>query len=835
MNEDILKTSFPEVKWLHENGLSLIPVRDKAEGDYQPKTPYKGWRIHQKERLSLPILWGQMDTYNTNAVAIICGEVSGNLEIIDIDVKYKPGIDATIFMALRGAYPDLYNRLRIHKTPSGGYHILYRVATGVVPGNQKLAGREKSEEELKAQARPRVVNFIETRGEAGYALAPPSAGYSVFQDVSIPTITWAERCSIEAVMRSLHEIVEREQVYKPKKADNDYYDENPFEHFNNSPEAEDTLEIAGWKKTDAQSSVYNWYTRPGKDKGISASFNKRKRIFFVFTSSTELEEQKGYFPAVALSKLLHGDDRKKTFAYLVQKGYGRIKQKHEQRLVHNKAIAGKPLPANASTEAKTEHSKEIARLQATYPYGIFWELNEDGHTVINREKLYNVADGLGFKLHNEAPVRIDRYIVRHQTERAVFDELKAYIKEEDQDEYMLIANSFESFIQKNGSFTISRLQFLPVDEIVKDSSNTCYKFYNNGYLYITGTEYSFRDYESITGLIWEHSIMQRAYNQAPEGGRYVDFLNLATPYSDQQAHIRKCIGYLAHQFKDETTAYIVVLTEQCPDPKQGGGSGKNIFSSLFAQTTTYKSIPGDQVSFDTKFMQAMNGERIFAISDAPRKFNFMFLKEPSSGSAILEKKFKDQRTIEVEDMPKFLIQTNYSYEVTDGGLRRRIIGIEFTDFFTKAGGVDVHFGCHFPKGWSIEDWQGFDNFIAGCIRDWIAGGNKLHPQEMTTGGWHKQFEQTWGAVITNFIEQEIEGYCSQSWVSNDQFKKDLETYYQENSITINYRPAMQRIVSAFREYSTKHNIEFLNDQQRKNEAGQNLKYKFFGKQGSVPF
>ena len=40
-----------------------------------------------------------------------------------------------------------------------------------------------------------------------------------------------------------------------------------------------------------------------------------------------------------------------------------------------------------------------------------------------------------------------------------------------------------------------------------------------------------------------------------------EYLKLATPYNDHGDHIRKVIGYLAHQYKDETIGYIIVLTE----------------------------------------------------------------------------------------------------------------------------------------------------------------------------------------------------------------------------------------------------------------------------------
>lgn len=837
-----LKPVWNQIEFLHSSGVSLIPVRDKQEGEYPAKTPYRGWKGSQTTCLTLPDIWAQMDHHKTNAVAVICGKVSGNLEIIDIDVKYKPGIDAVILSDLRSLYPDLFSRLRIHKTPSGGFHILYRVTIGaIIPGNKKLAGRYKTDAELAIAPKPTQVNFIETRGEGGYAVAPPSLNYSVHQDVPLPTITWEERCSIISLCQTYSEIIELTPAeYKPTKSDQSYYEENPFTHFNNSPEAETVLQDGGWKFIK-QSNLFIWFTRPGKDTGVSASFNKQKRVYYIFTSSTDFEESKGYMPATVLSILQHSGNRKKTYQHLVQKGYGKIKADVEARLTKNKATQGRPLPPNASPEAKIEYAAELVNLQTTYPYGIFWELNPNTKNfdkesfIISREKLYTVADGLGWKLHATDPVKITGYIVAKQTERQFFDSIKSYIKEEDGDTYTNICNAFEAFVQKNGVFTITRLQLLDPGQVVKDSSNSAYKFYNNGYLFITATGISFQDYSTLSGLIWEHDILQRPYLYGPETGRYMEFLKLALPYNEHPDHIRKVIGYLSHQFKDETISYITVLTEACPDPKNGGGSGKNIFCNLFAHTTTFKAIPGTQVRYDEKFMQSWNGERLFCISDPDKKFDFLFLKEPSSGTGIVKKLFKDEFTVAVDEMPKFIIPTNYSFEIKDGGLRRRIIYIEFTDFFTRCGGVDVHFGCHFPKGWELQDWIGYDNFVAESIRQWLAGGLKLNNPALTEGGWHKQFEQTWGQIITGIIAEYLEIWVEREWVTNENFRQDIDNYFKENNTALSYRPSMSRLYSAISDFCHHNKIEFQNNLQRRNEIGMNVKHKWFGKEGSSPF
>jgi hypothetical protein len=138
-----LSAVFGQVQELLSAGISIVPVRDKAEtkqdGTIIPaKVAYSGWKKYQSEIISKEALWYEMDKFNTTAIAMVCGAVSGNLEIIDIDCKHWAGIDGRLFSDIKQIYPDLWYRLRIHRTPSGGYHILYRIADGKAEGNKKL-------------------------------------------------------------------------------------------------------------------------------------------------------------------------------------------------------------------------------------------------------------------------------------------------------------------------------------------------------------------------------------------------------------------------------------------------------------------------------------------------------------------------------------------------------------------------------------------------------------------------------------------------------------------------------------------------------------------------
>lgn len=794
-------TTFQQT-WQHceyyiNNGISVIPVRDKPQSfngrEYPVKSAYP-WAKYQKEIITKQELMYLMgEKYDTNGFGIVGGVVSGNLEIIDIDVKNWAGIDARLFQDIKSLFPKLFDRLRIHQSPSKGFHILYKIADHAPEGNRKLAFQEDAKEAA-----------IETRGEGGYVVASEAMGYRVVKENAIPVITWTERCSLIAICEGYNQ----KKKIAPQivsKSQNDYYDENPFDHFNNSPAAENVLTDNGWSLAGS-SNNFIWFTRPGKSSGVSASFNREKRVYFIFTSSTEFEPSKGYNPATALAIAQFSGDKKRMYHFLVDNGYGKIKPKREKQIAVSSARKGIAVPNNMSEDGKNLAISVRGELEQLHPFGTFWEYNDESKIVINREQLMLVANYIGFRYHAGNVVRINGYLIHKIEEREFQDSLKEYIKEPDNDEYFKIACAFESFMEAHGKYTMKRLPILDTTTILTDNEKICYKFYSNGFLMIDHKSIIFNEYDAISDfLIWAEKLQPRNYNKG-NGGKYVEFLNLATdPLMGD--HVKRALGYLSHDYKDETTGYIVVLTEQCADPKNGGGSGKNVFCNLLKHTTTYTSKPGAQTKFDEKFFQSWNGQKIFGISDVPKNFDFSFLKEPSTGSFIWKKLFKDEIEVATEDAPKFIVQTNFSYEVTDGGLRRRIIPIEFTNFFTLVGGLDVHFGCHFPKGWNTEDWAGFDNYIAESIQSWLAHGRKLSAQPLTITGWRKQFEQTYGAVIVGVIAEYWSEWVKIQEVTNDAFKANCERYYNENNIPKQYHPSSQRINAALKAYGEKFGVE----------------------------
>lgn len=171
-------------------GLSFFPVNE------QKRPLVDGWKQYQTRRPD-PEEIASMPLLHSHGVAIVAGEVSGGIEVIDIDVKNDPtGRVWDEFRAiLQQKNPDLYAKLTIQRTMSGGYHIIYRCPS---PGrNQKLAWHEFDDGSRK--------EIIETRAEGGYFVVWPTPRYELIMGnlPGIETITQDERDELIDVGKSI--------------------------------------------------------------------------------------------------------------------------------------------------------------------------------------------------------------------------------------------------------------------------------------------------------------------------------------------------------------------------------------------------------------------------------------------------------------------------------------------------------------------------------------------------------------------------------------------------------------------------------------------------------
>lgn len=297
-------------------GLSIIPC-DKLKG------PLGEWTPNIARVLQLSEMAYGFGRPEFAKIGMICGAVSGGVEVIDIDTKYD--LTGTLYAdykkAINAEAPGLLKKLVVQQTVSGGYHFIYRCSK--IEGNKKLASRPATETELKVK-KEKQKSFLETRGEGGFIVVDPSEGYKVIYGdlLNIQEITPAERDTLITVAHEFDLIVPAViPIRKNQLNGQAKFGLSPFEDYNDRGDIVSLLERSGWsiKKQNAKNI---FFLRPGGEGKWSATYAHELKIFYCFTSSSEFEVNKGYNHSQVLTILNFNGDYSACSKWLLSEGYG---------------------------------------------------------------------------------------------------------------------------------------------------------------------------------------------------------------------------------------------------------------------------------------------------------------------------------------------------------------------------------------------------------------------------------------------------------------------------------------------------------------------------------
>ena len=282
-------------------GLSVIPTATD-------KRPACAWKTFTERQMSAREI--EAHFRRADGIGIICGKVSGNLELLDFD---DAGSQFAPWYSKLPSY--LRDRLVVERSPSGGRHVYYRVSGGEVPGNRKLA--------MKADGHV----LIETRGAGGYVKCAPSAGYALEQGslTAIPSVSAFEQ---ELMIEAAQELNETENgatamtATKPPTIDCQLpANSTPWDDYAQRGDFAALMERHGWKRTGGARGNEHW-ERPGKD-GRSTSATWNGEVFYVFSSNAApFEPNRGYGKFQAYALLECGGDAKEAARRLRAEGFG---------------------------------------------------------------------------------------------------------------------------------------------------------------------------------------------------------------------------------------------------------------------------------------------------------------------------------------------------------------------------------------------------------------------------------------------------------------------------------------------------------------------------------
>lgn len=358
-----------------ESGLSLLPIRpDNPTGNpntgKEPKGLSEGtWKKFAVNPMTIDD--AAKEFAQGDNLGIIGGTVSGGLVIIDVDCKYdiKGNLWEAFSEGLKHYDKELYDKLVIQSTPSGGYHVFYRCPEVVIPSG-KLAMRPSTAEELEAhnatapkkaekpEDKPWVL--IETKAEGGYVLAAPSVfngkPYQFIQGelTNIPVLTIEQNEAILHIARSFNEVQVKEWVMKERAQPLVEGEKRPGDDFNDQVGIMDFLERYGWKRGRTMNSNAFEITRPGKKhmekSGIVAI---QQNICYLHTTGDLLPDGRTLNPFAVYAYYEHGGDFSAAGKQLYRDGFG-TRRERENRGTTDAQVNPTPPPVETQPEPITD-------------------------------------------------------------------------------------------------------------------------------------------------------------------------------------------------------------------------------------------------------------------------------------------------------------------------------------------------------------------------------------------------------------------------------------------------------------------------------------------------
>lgn len=738
--------------------------------------------IPVKKNKSSIIKWGSVTLASVNddyikafddeqvfGIAIVAGQKSGNLECIDIDSKYD--LDGSLYQVITDAIidkdPELYSKLVIVSTPSGGYHMLYRSRS--VRRNTKLAMRYQTESEMSASggssSGPGQQVLIETRGEGGYFLCWPSPGYTFLKGgfADIQEISEAESAALMEICRSLDQVKakvdpvkasmgqEKVPAYEPPPSvsRSTKYLKKPWDEYNDRSDVISLLMSHGWTvvrniPSPDDGRIVTYLKRPGiTDKDVSATYNHVPGRVYCFTSSTSLPINTPLTPFEVYVRLQHDGKVKAAVEAVESMGYG----------VRLRPPAAQPAPAPAplAEDGRNNMSRILARTPEVLrgvSLSTWWdvELTERKNGTIKKDlhisqsRLVSWLNDKGLrKMHSGGKYdfyMIDGCVCDPVTRADIACFVRSFISTlPDRFDFITPPELLESFVRGSDTYLSAvRLEMvvnISEDEFVRDIKSESYIPFKNGVLKITSSKIELVPYSKFHRLVWRSSIKDIEFKISPtpdvESHDFTRFLfNISSRSLDRYRNLQQLVGYMLSTHKDPGNPAAVILMDQKLTDNSDGGTGKGILvkGMSYVRSTVYEDgkMANKKNQSEFRFSRVTKDTNVIHLSDIEKGFDFEAMFTLITEGLPLNKKFRDEEFIPYSRSPKIIISTNYSVGGRGHSHDRRRIEFELPSHYNKGFTPVDEFGRPLFDSWSDQEWVTFYNIMAGCIMAFLANG-----------------------------------------------------------------------------------------------------------------
>lgn len=682
---------------LMAHGLGIIPLKKNSKEPANVK--------HVYDLISKPISEYNFG-YFFNRDDIDLGMIlDDDMEFIDVDEKNKAGITQAFLKAFQYGWQELYDKMVITFTASGGCHLLYR--SEVTGGKQALAKRNSTHQ-------PLVLIERINRSNKQYIKLPPSEGYTLYQrnPLDIQFITAEERNWVSALAMSFNEL----HIPEVKKTEAER-DDSPWYVFNQRND---------WKYIRNELIDRHWSVvmdlpekvvvkRPGDSSQRSSGvIFKDSNVLYLYTTSTEFPDGKGHSPFGIYAMFYHDNNIASACKQLASEGCGKN----------------------------------------TFDEGQFWKRNKS-KIEIKYTDLLNWFHSIGYRYYNKTLVQIINNIVTIADDSMM---KRAFLNEVEFDMQDIMYERVSTIFADGGGL-MSMIDELP-DKFITDQPGYTWLFFQNLAIKIHPDKIEPFEYKNLDGFIWQSDIIPRSFYECDfkdcDADRFVSILG-----GNKKKDLQEIIGYTISRYKDALNPRAVVLMEDIDAEDEGesqGGSGKGLLFNFIKQFRKSADFDGKNFRPQDPFLyQNIEPDTsVIFIDDVDRHFKFNTLFSVLTGSLSINKKNRPQIIIPFERSPKIFITSNFSVGSMDTSSIRRKYEFAITKYFgTNKEPID-EFGRQFFSGWDKHEWLRFDNFIASCCIMYLAETRKKDIGNITVNSSERSLQSNTNKEFVEYMDGQLQ-------------------------------------------------------------------------------
>lgn len=362
-------------------------------------------------------------------------------------------------------------------------------------------------------------------------------------------------------------------------------------------------------------------------------------------------------------------------------------------------------------------------------------------------------------------------------------------------------------------------------EFNRDTKNTMFRYFQNGFIKITSTGHTFYTYDKLEYYIWDSQILPRSIdlNRIIKKPRQVTakFIEFVAGHNSLQKikDLRLIIGYLLHDYYDYKLKIPILTDSGLGDADESNGrTGKTLLSKMIGyskcedpedpQISVCVEINGKD--FDNrdagKYSAVTHDTKLVTLNDVHKGFKIDYIFNDVTEGLMAKQLYKEPVRVKC----KMLLTSNRSLFAEDDSARDRVIEFEFSNYFSPKHTPEHEFKHWLFTSWNSNDWHEYDMTMIRCSQEFLSNGSKMNIPKNETLHLRKLVEHTKPEFV-EFMNETVKPEPGEKYYIDPMFSNFVQEFKDfENSLKLNtftkWVKYYNNNIGKFKRWNSKDNI-----------------------------